>query len=435
MTTAHKFITFNGEFPGDLLSPLRELATLLAPYDQAAKDAPPEELLTYFQILELDEGLAQQFLSLAHLASMRIYTYFAGMRSERQSVINRKLDRFFGRMNRIGIELRAAGFPLTANVVIDIDQGYRSMAWIDQMQEYGLNAMCESLVRMEMDARNRERVQVTRARFNWLICAEAAGRSDKMLQVNFANDIFQLLRYLEIDFSKCQGIRIPVQAALPGLMARDHIVEIRAPLEPWSLCAVHVRGAHHNGPFAIGAISRLNGEITNHGCIGVSVKFAFDAFYKGEVYDQLRAAILISIYQSVAEGLLHERVLMQNLEDSDTEDDNADTCADSDPAPAPPPPASTASGIAEVPAPETATRLSTLVVGRSKYSWRNLVATLRQFGAELIPGGKHPKIVCGGLSANFLNPHGRENPHHNKRVLRETLLALGIDEQAFVAKL
>ncbi|MDQ5952633.1 MAG: hypothetical protein QG626_762 [Patescibacteria group bacterium] len=433
MTKSHTFITFNGEFPGDLLNPLRELATLLAPYDQAAYEAPPEELMTYLEILELDDKLSEQFMSLTYEGSIKILEFARSMKSEKASFMERRLERLFMKFDRISNQLRKAGYPLTASTIVDIAQGYRSMEWVEKVHDHGIDHVQNVVMRLMQNTELSDAAYATAARIGWLFCAKTAiAPTQELLNPSYAAEIFQLLRYIDIDYLGHGSLAFKVNSLLPGILPAGMILEVFPAREPWSLCGVCIRRPGHTRAIALGAISRLNGEITNFGCIGVSVSFAFEAFMKTVVYEQLRDIIIFLVYSALTEGIVSERVLMQNMS-NDTEECAPEaeqivsaevTRTDTQGIP----------DVLEFPIPCSQTK-APLLIGKSKYTWRNLVATFRQFGAELIPGGKHPKIVLGDRSAVFLNPHGRENPRHNKRVLRETLLTLGIDEQEFVARL
>lgn len=230
----------------------------------------------------------------------------------------------------------------------------------------------------------------------------------------------QLLRTIDLDM-RGGGIRM-IRNAVPWSL-NNYSLTLLETDHPLSLCKVLLQHRSKNQLSAVAEVRRNDGHLAFQACSFSCVSAPFEALMLESAYSYLRDLVSLSIFQSVSDGMLNER----SVQPIQTEDvPVAEEAPDPSPVPVMEP------EVRDLP---TEAEINRVRVGRSRLSYRHIIATLLRFGVRIDPGGRHLKLRLGDATSPFLNPHRQQNPDHNRRVLREALARLGINEDDFMTAL
>lgn len=421
-------LTFKREYPGHLLQPFRQLVVPVGVYDECARDMAASDALALFDLLELSgmfsPAFADELFALSKVIFDFIQSNMAHLSPGRRAAFSDRLNRS---LLRIGRELSEEGYPMVYQLfreVIAIIHHHHNEKMI---QEHSVVAEHE---------RRRQRLLSQRA------VAGPPEREDigwHMLAYNVQQTVAyspiggilqseamrQVLRTVDLDLEGQDRLRVNSEQLPWGL--HHYQVTIIATDHPLSLCKVNFIHRTKQHLSAVAEVRRSDGHLTFQACSFLRVEEIFKKLLLENAYGYLRDLVTVSIFQALTEGVIDERrYLLAEEGDALAGEAIQEESPSLDSAPGTPPETLTLPTIAEI---------ERVRVGRSRLSYRNIIATLLRWGVRIVPGGRHLKLELNGVTSPFLNPHRHQNPDHNRRVLREVLNRLDINEQDFMAAL
>jgi hypothetical protein len=428
----NRLVSFGNEYPDSLLVPVRKIAELLLPFEEAARDVPPEEMMAFFEILDLEARLAESYVNLVQeggqLLSAYLFSTSVRLNNEKKRV--RHFDRFMRALERVGNKLKDAGLPLAGKVIYDIDSHNVALTYKHLIETQGFDyAEAVSKQPLLANCAQASATVFNTYQFNWFKLAAAAKAPGSRLPRGTAQDMLASIRHLSLDFERggqdvlFQWDDGTVEAIFDSRLFK---VGFRGPNHPLGLASLLIIDKHTDAEYTLGEISRITGDVSFAHCVGASVRTAFTCQGNERAYDFLRDLCLASLYSTIATGVIPERAFMNAAATSSL------------------PPAT---DIPEARPEEPATFIEPIpVMGQdaprkvqplrsSRYTWKNIMAAFRRLKVEVTWGGRHPKLHYNGRNATFLNPHSRQDPVYHRAILRQTLEKLGILEHVFEAQL
>ncbi|MFA5946866.1 MAG: hypothetical protein WC813_02470 [Patescibacteria group bacterium] len=444
--SARNIITFRGEFPDSLLVPAKMIADALAPYD-ALTDAfeQPGDTIALFELLDLEgcftEELIRHIPAGASLLNEYSVSQIKVCRSLREH--RRYLQRLNNSLKRIMRELKANGFPITCILLNEMIATMDHQDLGTQIQSMGLmatkTARHESSVAYKIPPGDVIR---SNRDFAWYEIAEAASRTpqNKFKTIIGMKTVRDMMKTVDLLFLKRKAVsmkyRFAVGLNVPHLtfcfMASNHLL---------SVCKLAAIDIKTKTIVADAEVARDNGEITFAGCNFLSVATAFQVFNAKRGYMFLRDIVSANLYALLTEGQIQEREYITEtetgpnvpadvpiavtgvLENAQQAEQTVGTST-----------ADVTERLSEETPPEVCVPSPT-VVGKGRFGYRNILATLFRFGVTIEKGGRHVKLRFGDKTTPFLNRHQKEDPVHNRLNLFRALEALGIPKDQFVSSL
>ncbi len=442
--SAIDLITFKGEFPDHPLAPARAIAEIIAPYDMLVADhTQPGETLALFELMDLDGCLTETFIRNIPIGAMLLYEFSLGKRNNYTGIreYRRFFQRFNGAIRRIVRNLDEHGYPLVChflNEMLAYMQHHEMSTLVSSnglQKAMAIKREAQTLFRMATHDVSRTDLDVA-----WFVVAEAAGRQPSTEFGRFQGmpEARDMLKTIDLALSDKYFISTRYQfdrLRLPHLQfcftATDH---------PLNICRLVAVDTKTNALYLDAEVTRDNGEIVFSGCNFLSVRSTFVQFGAETAYIYLRDLVTANLYTMLAEGDILERAYVDQWTEEETEQVLVSpsvtapaSALSPEPRTEPPPETETAP---EEPEPTTPKNLSApLLVGKGRFSYRNILAALFRFGVSIERGGRHVKLRIGERTTPFLNRHHRDDPIHNRLNLFRALEALGIPKSEFVRSL